>query len=196
MPRFEAERLQDLDEVFRWYELQLLLLNEVDRQLPQLLSGDFIPEIYRDESLDELRKQFASARKHLRYAAMLHLLTTAEALLRLDFEHLSKRKTKPVIFRRFRKIGRERGEKIRLEEDILDTWIEVYPETARSIREFKGVVPLRDWLAHGRTGIQRSAGLSTKWGTFLILHPKCCIRCRMRADEIPWTDSGKRPQSR
>jgi hypothetical protein len=26
----------------------------------------------------------------------------------------------------------------------------VYPETARSIREFKGVVPLRDWLAHGR----------------------------------------------
>jgi len=150
MPRFEAERLQDLDEVFGWYELQLLLLNEVDRQLPQLLSGDFIPEIYRDESLGELRKQFASARKHLRYAAMLHLLTTAEALLRLKFEHLSKRKTKPAIFRQFRKIGRERGEKIRLEEDILDTWIEVYPETARSIREFKGVVPLRDWLAHGR----------------------------------------------
>ena len=50
MPRFEAERLQDLDEVFGWYELQLLLLNEVDRQLPQLLSGAFIPDIYRDDS--------------------------------------------------------------------------------------------------------------------------------------------------
>lgn len=150
MPRFEAERLQDLDEVFRWYELQLLLLNAVDRQLPQLLSGEFIPEIYRDESLDELRNRFASARKHLRYAAMLHLLTTAEALLRLDFERLSKRKRKPAIFRRFRKIRRERGEKIRVEEDILDTWIDVYPETGQSIREFKGVVPLRDWLAHGR----------------------------------------------
>ena len=155
MPRFEAERLQDLDEVFGWYELQLLLLNEVDRQLPQLLSGAFIPDIYRDDSLDELRNRFASARKHLRYAAMLHLLTTAEALLRLDFERLSKRKIKPAIFRRFRKIGRERGEKIRLEEDILDTWIEVYPETARSIREFKGVMPLRDWLAHGRYGVPK-----------------------------------------
>jgi hypothetical protein len=150
MPRFEAERLQDLDEAFRWYELQLLLLNEVDRQLPQLLSGELIPDIYRDESLNELRERFASARKHLQYAAMLHILTTAEGLLRLDFERLSKRKTKPAIFPRFRKIGRERGEKVRLEEDILDTWADVYPETARSIREFKGVVPLRDWLAHGR----------------------------------------------
>ena len=136
--------------MFRWYELQLLPVNEVDRHLPQLLSGDFIPEIYRDESLDELREQFASARKHLQYAAMLHLLTTAEALLRLAFEDLSKRKTKPAIFSRFRRIRRERREMIRLEEDILDTWIEVYPETARSIREFKGVAPLRDWLAHGR----------------------------------------------
>ena len=85
MPRFEAERLQDLDEVVRWYELQLLLLNEEDRRLPGLLLDDLIPERYRDESLDDLREQFASARKHLQYAAMLHLLTTTEALLRLAF---------------------------------------------------------------------------------------------------------------
>jgi hypothetical protein len=149
MQRFEAERLQDLDEVFHWYELQLVLLNDEDRRLPELLAGHAIPERYRDLSLDELREQFASARKHLRYAAMLHLLTTTEALLRVAFEELSKRKTKSAIFARFRKIARERGKKIRLEEDILDTWIEAYPATARSIREFKGVVPY-DWLAHGR----------------------------------------------
>jgi hypothetical protein len=146
MPRFEAERLQNLDEVLRWYELQLSLLNEEDRRLPQLLSSDGIPERYRDQSLEDVRQQFASARKHLQYAAMLHLLTTVEALLRLAFEDLSKRKTKPAICRRFRKIVRERGEKVRLEEDILNTWVEVYPETARSVREFKGAVPLRDWL--------------------------------------------------
>ncbi len=150
MPRFEAERLQNLDEVFHWYELQLLLLIEEENRLPQLLSSDLIPERYRYRTLDELRERFAAGRKHLRYAAMLHLLTTTEALLRLAFEDLSKRKTKPAIFRRFRRIGRERGEKIRLEEDILDTWIEVYPVTARAIQDFKGVVPLRDWLAHGR----------------------------------------------
>src|SRR5580658_7418813 len=104
MPRFEAERIQSLDEVLRWYELQLLLLNEEDRRLPQFLSGDLIPpERYRDHSLDELREEFALARKHLRYAAMLHLLTTTEALLRLGFADLSKRRIKPEIFRRFRK---------------------------------------------------------------------------------------------
>ncbi len=150
MHRFEAQRVQNLDGVFRWYELQLVLLNEEDRQLPQLLSGALIPERYRDESLDELREQFALARKHLQYAAMLHLLTTTEALLHLAFRELSTRQTKPAIFRRFRKIERERGVRIRLVEDILNTWMDVYPETTRSIREFKGVVPLRDWLAHGR----------------------------------------------
>jgi len=104
MSRFEAERLQNLDEVFQWYELQLLLLNEEERRLPQLLSSNQIPERYRDQTLDELREQFASARKHLQYAAMLHLLTTTEALLRLAFEDISERKTKPTIFRRFRRI--------------------------------------------------------------------------------------------
>lgn len=93
MSRFEAERLQNLDEVFHWYELQLLLLNEEERRLPESLSSNLIPERYRDWTLNELREQFASARKHLRYAAMLHLLTTTEALLRLAFEDISKRKT-------------------------------------------------------------------------------------------------------
>jgi hypothetical protein len=150
MPRFEAERLQDLDEAFRWYELQLVLLNEEDRRLPHLVSIGLIPNRYRDKSLDETRQEFASARKHLRYVAMLHLLTTTEALLRLAFKDLARRRNKPEISRRFRKIKRERGEKIRLEEDILNTWIDVYKETAQSVREFKGVLPLRDWLAHGR----------------------------------------------
>ena len=150
MQRFEAERTQNLDGVLRWYELQLTLLIEEDRRLPQLLELDAAPDRYRDQTLEELRQAFASARKHLQYAAMLHLLTTAEALLHLAFDDLSKHERKPAISRQFRKIGRERGFKIRLEEDILNTWVKVYPETAPSIREFKGVVPLRDWLAHGR----------------------------------------------
>lgn len=149
MRRFEAER-PDLDEVFRWYELQLLLLNEEDRRLSSLPPGSAIPDRYRDERSDELREQFSSARKLLQYAAMLHILSTTEALLTLAFKDLSKHKTKSAISRRFRKVKKERGKKVRLVEDILDTWIEVYPQTAPSIRGYKGVVPLRDWLAHGR----------------------------------------------
>jgi|HubBroStandDraft_6_1064221.scaffolds.fasta_scaffold341117_2 hypothetical protein len=158
MQRFEAELLQNLEEVFGWYELQLVLLNEEERRLPQLLSSAELPERYSDESLGDLRERFALARKHLEYAAMLHILTTMEALLRLDFQDLSKRQTKPRIFRRFRKLRREQ-EKIRLDE-ILNIWIDVYPETTRSIRDFKGVVPLRDWLAHGRYWNPKNIGRS------------------------------------
>lgn len=61
MQGFEAERLQDLGEVLLWYELQLSLLNEEDRRLPQLLQAGPIPGRYLDSSLDELRKQFARA---------------------------------------------------------------------------------------------------------------------------------------
>jgi hypothetical protein len=150
MQGFEAERLQDLGDVLLWYELQLSLLNEEDRRLPQLLLTGPIPERYLDSSLDELRKQFARARELLRHAAMLHMLTTAEALVRLEFDDLSRRRTKHKISRRFRRIGRQRGKKIRLNQDILDTWVEVYPETTRSIRQFKDVLRIRDWLAHGR----------------------------------------------
>ena len=160
MPRFEAERFQNLDEVFRWYDLQLQLLNEEERRLPQLLSSNSIPARYLNESLADLRMQFTLARKHLEFVAMLHLLSTTEALLRLAFKDLSRRQRKPKISRRFRRIRRERGKKIRLTEDILDTWIDVYPETARSIRDFKGVVPLRDWLAHGRYWNPKNLGRS------------------------------------
>ena len=171
MPRFEAERTQDLGEVLRWYELQLLLLKEEDRRLPHLLSDDLIPERYRDQSIEELRQQFASARKHLRYAAMLHLLTTTEALLRLGFEDLSRRKTKPAIFRRFRQIERDRREKIRLEEDILDTF-----GSSSVFCHYAIGLPM------GGTGIQRSAGPYTSHRTFSMSHPKCWIRCATRDD--------------
>src|SRR5271165_5291013 len=160
MLRFEAERSQKLEEAFRWYELQLFLLNEEERRLPQLFSSDSVPERYRDKSPADLRAEFALARRHLELVAMLHLLSTSEALLRLAFRDLWKHQRKPAISRQFRRIKRERGKKIRLMEDILDTWIAVYPETARSIREFKGVVPLRDWLAHGRYWTPKNFGRS------------------------------------
>jgi hypothetical protein len=149
MLRFEAELNQSLEEVFRWYRLQLLLLNEEQRRVPSILSKETDPERYRGASRGDLQSRFASDRKHLQHAAMLHLLTTAEALLRLSFRDLRERKTKPAIFREFRRIGRARGAKIRLEEDILSTWAAVYPVTAKSVREFKSALRLRDWLAHG-----------------------------------------------
>jgi len=150
MPEFIAERDHDLHGVFHWYRRQLDNLNEQERQLPRLLAVQSAGDKYFGETLDELRALFARDRLHLRNAALLLLLTEAEALLRIQFAQLCKRKRKPKLYTEFRRVTRERGDRIRLIEDILDTWTAVAPETAKSIREFKGVIPLRDWLAHGR----------------------------------------------
>ena len=56
MRRFEAERSQDLDEVFEWYELQMLLLNEEERRLPHLLTGVDSREIPRRQPRRVARK--------------------------------------------------------------------------------------------------------------------------------------------
>ena len=109
-----------------------------------------IPDGYRDLTLPEVDDRFFSYRKHLRYAVMLYLFTTVEARLRMLADDVADRRQKPLIGRRFRKLRRERGSKIRLSEDVLDTWAAAYPETAPSVRRFKGTLPLRDWLAHGR----------------------------------------------
>lgn len=150
MPEFIAERDHDLHGVFLWYRRQLDRLNEEDRLLPGMLTGESAADKYFGATLDELRALFARDRLHLRNAALLLLLTETEALLRIQFAELCQRKRKPKLYTEFRRVMRERGDRLRLIEDILDTWTATAPQTAKSIREFKGVIPLRDWLAHGR----------------------------------------------
>lgn len=150
--RFVAERAPDLAEVLAWYETQLLLLNNEDRRIDKLLRSDpdLIPREYFGLTFQEVRDQFDASRKHLLYAGLLHLLTTTEALLRLRFQALATHDRSQKISRDFRRIKRNRGNKIRLDEDILETWRSLYPDLVRPIGQFRGVIPLRDWLAHGR----------------------------------------------
>lgn len=48
--------------------------------------------------------------------------------------------------RRFREDHKQRGKKIRLDEDILGA----LKEAGVTIGPFRGTLKLRDWLAHGR----------------------------------------------
>lgn len=152
MFRFVAERSPDLEEVRNWYENQLLLLNNEDRRIDKLLRSDpdVVPPEYFGLTVGEIRDRFDRSRKHLLYAGLLHLLTTSEALLRLRFQALATHNRSQKISRAFRRIKRNRGDKIRLDEDILETWRSLYPDLVRPIGQFRGVMPLRDWLAHGR----------------------------------------------
>ncbi|MDB5469506.1 MAG: hypothetical protein JWR84_1066 [Caulobacter sp.] len=87
--------------------------------------------------------------RELDILASLALLTAVEAKFRVDFHTRVVLKKKGALSRRFQKIF-GRSNKTRLEEDILDTWKAEHPEHREAIREVKGALKYRHWLAHGR----------------------------------------------
>ena len=80
---------------------------------------------------------------------MFELLAITEAILRIEFKARVEARKKDGLSRRFRKIQKASGDKVRLDEDILSAMkAEVMP--ANLVAAFRGALKLRHWLAHGR----------------------------------------------
>ncbi len=108
---------------------------------------------YVGKTREELDEEFVFQIVELGQLSMLGMLASTEAALRVDYIERVANKKKDNVSRRFRKRYKERGvEKIRLEEDILDTWKEhgSGSQIKTAVGEFKSVLKLRHWLAHGR----------------------------------------------
>lgn len=86
----------------------------------------------------------------LEYLAMLDLLASAEATIKVDFLNRVYDRKKDNISRKFRDTYNEKKNNISLENDILDAWKELVPATKKEVSDFKGALNLRHWLAHGR----------------------------------------------
>jgi hypothetical protein len=100
-----------------------------------------------------LEDEFTYQIAELGWLAMLGMLACAEAALRVDMIERVHKKKRDDVSRRFRVICKEqRNRRIRFEEDVLDTWAEHGPGSGikKSVAAFKGALPLRHWLAHGR----------------------------------------------
>ena len=80
---------------------------------------------------------------------MFDLLATTEAILRINFKDRVKSRKKDGLSKGFRKRQKTAGDKIRLDEDIL-TVMKEEGVRANVIADFRSVLKLRHWLAHGR----------------------------------------------
>ena len=150
-----SNKEQSLLEVWGWYEFQRALLGEEKSRVLAALAGSLVHSLarYVGKTRDELDADFAYQLAELGQLTMLALLACTEAALRVDFIERVANKKKDEVSRRFREIYKEQGiEKIRLEEDILDTWKDQGSAAGikPAVGEFKGALPLRHWLAHGR----------------------------------------------
>ena len=150
-----SKQEQQLPQVWGWYEFQRTLVGEEKRRVRDALAGGSspLPSRYFGKTPEELEDDFTYQASELAQLTMLGMLACTEAALRIDFIERVAKKRKDQVSRRFRETYRKRGiEKVRLEEDILDTWGKhgASDFVRSSVAEFKGALNLRHWLAHGR----------------------------------------------
>jgi hypothetical protein len=108
------------------------------------------------KTLPEVQEFFEKQGEQLELLTMLELLTTTEAILRMDFKRRVAARRKDGLSKRFLEISKRaindararsvRRPRIRLDDDIL----EAMTGEGIKVSEFRGALKLRHWLAHGR----------------------------------------------
>jgi len=145
----------DLDKVWGWFQFQRALIGEElgsIRRESQAAGGDSVVHARRHrlqfigKTQRELDEFFEEQQDALGLLTMLDLLVTTEAILRVDFEARVAARKKDNLSKTFREIDKTRKEKVRLNEDILAAM----GENGVRVSELRGMLRLRDWLAHGR----------------------------------------------
>jgi hypothetical protein len=122
---------------------ELTVLNLIAERLP-------VPDAVLGMTEEEVADYFEDARRELDTAASLLALAEAEAVLRVDFLSRVQMKAKDPVSRSFRDLYQDKEGKVRLDEDLLGTWTNHYPQCKAAVSEFRAALNLRNWLAHGR----------------------------------------------
>jgi hypothetical protein len=155
---FEPRESPDIDSVWRWFEFQIgLIREEQGRILGILASGGEIEVGHSGGHVSpfiglgprEVVEFFDEQAGYLELLVMFELLATTEAILRIEFDARVKGRRKDSLSRRFRDAYKLRGERIRLDQDILAA-LKDAGVGSRIVAAFRGTLRLRDWLAHGR----------------------------------------------
>lgn len=150
---FFSESSQDIDDIINWFNV---CKNAIYDYKNKIVSGirqgsEFnLPREFLGFTLKELDIYFDNLNKELENVTCLSLLSAVEAKLRTDYLFRACNKKKDTLSKKFRSIYKQKSQKASLEEDILNTWTEIYPELKNIIGDYKGALNYRNWLAHGR----------------------------------------------
>ncbi|HEY3743380.1 MAG TPA: hypothetical protein VGL53_26220 [Bryobacteraceae bacterium] len=148
----------DLARVWHWLTFQRELLEDAQihvtpvARTSQLGWAPSRPYERRFTGLtsSEVHAFFKAQLAELEILVTLEILASTEAALRLDLRRRVSTKRKDPISRRFRAFNDP--DRARLDEDILEVWA---AEASIKVGEFRGLLKLRNWLAHGRHWLLR-----------------------------------------
>jgi len=140
--------------VWKWYkDAEDALLKSKQNILSKIRRGKPLPCEFMFKSQREVTNQFDNSLKELRYATMLGLISAIEAAFRIDFQIRLSGKKDDKISLKFNQLSnkKKRGWS-NFGDDILKTWKNIASSDGleKSIKDLMDILPLRDWLAHGR----------------------------------------------
>lgn len=79
------------------------------------------------------------------------ILARIEAAFRVDYKARATSKRTDPISASFRKLYVQKGDRVRLEDDILEIWRQSLDPADRAIiGQLRGMLKYRHWIAHGR----------------------------------------------
>jgi hypothetical protein len=148
----------DIDFVWIWLEFQEELIGEERERVLRTLqtntgavvgAGRTHGSRFTGLTRIEVEEFFDAQSAELELLTMFELLATTEAILRIEFKERVSGRKKDGLSRRFRRIHKARGDKIRIDEDILAA-MKAEGVATSVMSAFRGTLRLRHWLAHGR----------------------------------------------
>ena len=105
---------------------------------------------FEGQSLGEVSGELASRLDESDVRSSLAVLTSLEAGFRVDFNLRCRRRLKDDLSVYFRQTENGRGDRIRLDEDIIEGWKTCTDAPPKLISDLRGAFRFRHWVAHGR----------------------------------------------
>lgn len=148
-----SELEKEIEEIWSWYEDQLTALRRYKLHILNLLTHS-VSEKIEDKFLgynhQDIEEYFNKSEEELQHLVCFDLISATEAKLRVNTLQKIRKKDKSPLGRTFRALSKEKGDRISLEDDILENWKKEHMQYKNDFSEFIGLLKYRHWLAHGR----------------------------------------------
>jgi hypothetical protein len=140
-----------LSYIWQWYKETEKAINHYKiKVIDSLTSNTRMPDLFLSMTKDEIIEHFTGQQEELEKLVSLNLVVSAKASLRVDYLTRVYNKKKGSVSRNFRDLYQKNGPEARLSEDILEIWVNSHSACQSAVGDFRGLLRLRHWLAHGR----------------------------------------------
>lgn len=148
----------DIEESLRIY------FNPTSTQYPVRFAGYMTNEV-QDELWLRLSENGQSS--------ILTILSSLEAMFRVDYLQRCYLKKKDALSRAFRGLHKRQGSRVGLEDEILSAWRDNTSVSPSLIGDIRGAFKYRHWLAHGRYWVPKLGQKFDYDGVYLLAEEVC-----------------------